>query len=199
MSIVTSLWGEGSLKMAGEWTPFLKRIDPKEFLIVENKISESLSDTCDLVIYETSQKSVYLSVGLTRLAGKGSRLEVEYREPRSLHPLTKPLILPPDITDRLFSVIEFALTNQVYAPTGKAIQNLEDSCDWINLRIDKKTSASGMVYIPFCGNAFESSQPFWDLITRLKYCAAHDSSAGPPLLMLDLAIDRLRLSYPAKK
>jgi hypothetical protein len=186
----TSVHAEGLLRMPGDWTPFLERIDPKEFLVVENKISESLSDTCD---------SVYRSLGLTRLAGKGSRLEIEYHDLQSVHPEKKSVILPPDITDRLFSVIEFALTNQVYAPTDKAMQYWDGSWEWINLKIDRTRAASGRVYLPHCGMGFESSQPFWNVLYRLRRCTEKDTPEGPPLLMLDLAIDKLRLSYPAKK
>jgi hypothetical protein len=191
------------LKRSGEWTPFMERIDPKEFMVVENKLRESLSDTSDLVIYDATGQSIRSSIALIRQIGKEYRLEIFDRYPLgSQQAQRKALALPTDIADRLRSVMELTLTTQIYPSTGKAINYLTQAdagrCIWVALRIDKSRSIAGVVSLDRCLVGHESTLPFLDVIWRIILLAETDESERTVLIKLDLAISDLRQSYPPK-
>ena len=196
--LATPAFGEGLLKRPDEWVPFLERIDAKEFLVVEGKFGESLSDAADLVIYDAWGPDLRKSLALTRQANKGWRLEIIPRVVE-LSPISrKSVLLPTDIAERLLAVMELTLTTQLYPPTGQAITYPTNSGSltayWMNLRIDKSRAISGVVLLSRCENGQESKLPFLNLMRRLMSCA-ENSGDEIPLVNLDLAISDLRRSY----
>ena len=212
MSIATSLQADVLFVKPGEWTPFLERIDPKEFLVVESKLSESLSDTNDLVIYDTYFCPKACSFALTKKLGQGYVMKTVMPNPDG--PIETTIHLPTDFAERLLSVMELALTCRVYAPTGKALEYDDDSYAWINLRIDSTRTLSGLVRLGsrhercLVGQGLDSSWPFRELLYQMRkvspeapryHFGEKDSFGYSQLFMLDLAISNLRMSYPAKK
>ena len=201
ISLASQAFGEGLLKWPGEWKPFLERIDSREFLAVEHKFGESLSDTSDLVIYDAQDFTVGSSITLSRKPGKGCRLEIANRDYRTSLLQRKAVLLPTDIAERLFAVMELVLTTQLYPPTGRAISYPTESGAykslWINLRVDRLRRVSGVVLLERCGVGQESSRPFLDLVWCLRRCLENDEEEAI-LMKLDLAISDLRRSYPPK-
>ena len=211
IAVTSSLFGEGLLKNSNEWTPFLERIDPKEFLIVEHKLSESHSDTSELVIYDAYFYPKACSFALTRKLGLGYILKITMPNPDG--PIETTIRLPSDIAERLLSVMELALTYHVYAPTGKALENADDSYAWINLRIDSTRTLSGMVRLGsrdnrcLVGQGLDSSWSFRELLYQMRqlsptapkyYFGGKNPFGYSQLFVVDLAILDLRLSYPAQ-
>lgn len=212
VTFTTPVQAEGVLRMPGEWTPFLESISSKEFLVIENKLSQSLSDTHDMVIYDTSSYPTPRSFAITRIIGKGYILDISVHDWNTSKTIKKTLHLPTDIAERLLSVLRLCLTSRVYAPTGNAIENLDSNCVWIYLRIDSIRTLSGMVRLGegrcLVGQGLESNRPFLDILSRLSaLCTGiysghgneYDAFGVPPFFMLDLAISNLQQSYPEKK
>ena len=190
------------LKQPGEWTPFLERLEPNEFLAVEHTLGGTLSDNSELVIYRASGRETSIAIALARTANKGSRLEVTF-DPTAVEPRRKVIPLPADIADRLLAAMELALTKQLYPPTGNAFHYPEERSDfasyWLNLRINKSVSIAGVVLTGRCGVGQESKSPFLEIMGCIVRLAKADRVENEMLTELDLAISTLRLSYPLKR
>ena len=202
MALVTTVHGEGLLKQPGEWIPFMERIDPKEFLVVEGKLGKSSSETSELVLYDAEGQTIRSSIELVRPAGKGYRLEIFNRYSVDSQMQRKTFALPTDIAERLRSVMELSLTKQICPPTGNAFNYPNETgagrCIWTYLRIDESRSIAGVVSLDRCLVGRETTLPFLDVIWRILLFSETDESESTMLIKLDLAIWDLRHSYSAK-
>ncbi len=194
---------QGLLRLTEGWQPFLARIDPIQFQLLENRLNMHLSEQAEVVLYNVSEKKLTRSLALKRVDGNHYRLDIDYHgtETHESWMTKKSLLIPADAAGRFLAALHLALTKQVY-PIAQGSESLDDSTSrtkiWMQRRCSESVLMAGYVEIPSYGDRClvgenRSFLAFWELVHSLAKCARPD---GAPLVDLDLEISRFKASYP---
>jgi hypothetical protein len=195
----------GLLAPPGTKLPFIERIPPADFLLVEAKLPEALSDSSELVILRTSGRDLVYSLAVRKAAKSEYEVVLLDASPNEAdrHPDTaQRRVVPLDAksAEQIERAVEIKLHRNVYLADGIRTAESDSKACWILFR--PKTSQPMAALIDF--ESVHMNPEAHDFMDRILWGLYHFATCHPDdrndvLYEIDRQTIQIILTEEAKK